>query len=104
MYNFFRIISDKNNDKDYRENDLYEILNKFYGKEKYLCNDLIDDEIKGIIVDLLYNKLIEINQKNKIAVGNNELIKEKFIKIETKLNMLDNIFKDNIKHKNKIFS
>ena len=104
MYNFFRIISDKNNDKDYRENDLYEILNKFYGKEKYLSNDLIDDEIKGIIVDLLYNKLIEIKQKNKIAVGNNELIKEKFIKIETKLNMLDNIFKDNIKHKNKIFS
>ena len=104
LYNFFRIISDKNNDKDYRENDLYEILNKFYGKEKYLCNDLIDDEIKGIIVDLIYNKLIEINQKNKIAVGNNELIKEKFIKIETKLNMLDNIFKDNIKHKNKIFS
>ena len=104
LYNFFRIISDKNNDKDYRENDLYEILNKFYGKEKYLSNDLIDDEIKGIIVDLLYNKLIEINQKNKIAVGNNELIKEKFIKIETKLNMLDNIFKDNIKHKNKIFS
>ena len=89
---------------NFEEKDIYEILNIFSKKEIYLCNDLIDDDIKGIIIDLLYKKLIDVNKGNKIAVGNCELISEKYVKIDTELNMLSNILKDNIEIKNKIFS
>ena len=41
---------------------------------------------------------------NKLAVGNCEIIKENYVKIDTELNILSNIFNDNIKFKNKIFS
>ena len=88
---------------NFRDDNIYEIFNKLSEKGKYLCNDLIDDDAKGIIVDLLYKKLIEINQ-GKIAVGNCELIVKPYVKIDTELNMLKNIFNDNIKLKNKIFS
>ena len=94
-----------------RENNVYSrtvsmdnLSNKLMEKGKYLCNDLIDDEAKGIIVDLLYKKLIEINQGNKIAIGNCELIVKPYVKIDTELYMFSNVLKDNIKLKNKIFS
>ena len=102
LYSFVKIMSDKN--YEFSENDIYEIFNKLKEKGKYLCNDLIDDDIKGIIIDLLYKKLIEINNRNKIAVGNCEIIKENYVKIDTELNILSNIFNDNINFKNKIFS
>jgi len=102
LYSFVKIMSDLN--YEFSENDIYEIFNKLKEKGKYLCNDLIDDDVKGIIIDLLYKKLIEINNGNKIAVGNCEIIKENYVKIDTELNILSNIFNDNIKFKNKIFS
>ena len=101
IYSFVKIMSDK--EYNFRDDNIYEIFNKLSEKGKYLCNDLIDDDAKGIIVDLLYKKLIEINQ-GKIAVGNCELIVKPYVKIDTELNMLKNIFNDNIKLKNKIFS
>ena len=101
LYSFVKIMSDEK--YNFNDDNIYEIFNKLNEKEKYLCNDLIDDDVKGIIVDLLYKKLIEINQ-GKIAVGNCELIVKPYVKIDTELNMLSNIFKDNIKLKNKIFS
>ena len=101
IYSFVKIMSDE--EYNFRDDNIYEIFNKLSEKGKYLCNDLIDDDAKGIIVDLLYKKLIEINQ-GKIAVGNCELIVKPYVKIDTELNMLKNIFNDNIKLKNKIFS
>ena len=101
IYSFVKILSDE--EYNFRDDNIYEIFNKLSEKGKYLCNDLIDDDAKGIIVDLLYKKLIEINQ-GKIAVGNCELIVKPYVKIDTELNMLKNIFNDNIKLKNKIFS
>ena len=101
IYSFVKIMSDE--EYNLRDDNIHEIFNKLSEKGKYLCNDLIDDDAKGIIVDLLYKKLIEINQ-GKIAVGNCELIVKPYVKIDTELNMLKNIFNDNIKLKNKIFS
>ena len=101
IYSFVKIMSDE--EYNFRDDNIYEIFNKLSEKGKYLCNDLIDDDAKGIIVDLLYKKLIAINQ-GKIAVGNCELIVKPYVKIDTELNMLKNIFNDNIKLKNKIFS
>ena len=101
IYSFVKIMSDE--EYNFRDDNIYEIFNKLSEKGKYLCNDLIDDDAKGIVVDLLYKKLIEINQ-GKIAVGNCELIVKPYVKIDTELNMLKNIFNDNIKLKNKIFS
>ena len=101
IYSFMKIMSDE--EYNFRDDNIYEIFNKLSEKGKYLCNDLIDDDAKGIIVDLLYKKLMEINQ-GKIAVGNCELIVKPYVKIDTELNMLKNIFNDNIKLKNKIFS
>ena len=101
IYSFVKIMSDE--EYNFRDDNIYEIFNKLSEKGKYLCNDLIDDDAKGIIVDLLYKKLMEINQ-GKIAVGNCELIVKPYVKIDTELNMLKNIFNDNIKLKNKIFS
>ena len=88
---------------NFRDNNI-EIFNKLNEKGKYLCNDLIDDDAKGIIIDLLYKKLIEINQANKVAIGNCELIDEHYVKMDTELNMLSNAFNDIIQLKNKIFS
>ena len=102
LYEFVNIMSDEK--YKFRDNNIYEIFNKLMEKGKYLCNDLIDDEAKGIIVDLLYKKLIEINQGNKIAIGNCELIVKPYVKIDTELYMFSNVLKDNIKLKNKIFS
>ena len=102
LFSFTRVMSDEWNNIE--EKNIYEILDIFKDKNKFLCNDLIDDEIKGIIIDLLYKKLIEINKGYKIAVGNCELMAENYVKINTKLNMLSNILKDNYKIKNKIFS
>jgi hypothetical protein len=102
LFSFVKIMSD--NIYNLEEKNIYEILNIFNEKEKYLSNDLIDHDVKGIIVDLLYKKLIEVNKGNKIAVGNCELIKKNYVKIETELDILYNIFKDNIELKNKIFS
>ena len=102
LFSFTRVMSDEWNNVE--EKNIYEILDIFKDKNKFLCNDLIDDEIKGIIIDLLYKKLIEINKGYKIAVGNCELMAENYVKINTKLNMLSNILKDNYILKNKIFS
>jgi len=102
LFSFTRVMSDEWNNVE--EKNIYEILDIFKDKNKFLCNDLIDDEIKGIIIDLLYKKLIEVNKGYKIAVGNCELMAENYVKINTKLNMLSNILKDNYKLKNKIFS
>jgi len=102
LLSFVKIMSD--DIYNLEEKNIYEILNIFNEKEKYFCNDLIDDDVKGIMIDLLYKKLIEVNKGNKISVGNCELIKENYVKIETELNILSNIFKDNIELKNIIFS
>ena len=102
LFSFVEIMCDDRN--NLREKNIYEILNIFNEKERYLCKDLIDDEIKGIMIDLLYKKLIDINKGNKISVGNCELITENYVKIDTELYMLSNILKDNIELKNKIFS
>ena len=102
LFSFVKIMSD--DIYNLEEKNIYEILNIFNEKEKYFCNDLIDDDVKGIMIDLLYKKLIEVNKGNKISVGNCELIKENYVKIETELNILSNIFKDNIELKNIIFS
>lgn len=102
LFHFVKIMIDNRN--NFREKNINEILNKFNKKEKNVCNDLIDDEIKGIMIDLLYNKLIDIYKGNKIAIGNCELITENYVKIETELSILSNIFNDNILLKNKIFS
>ena len=102
LFSFVKIMSD--DIYNFEEKNINEILNIFNEKEKYFCNDLIDDDLKGIMIDLLYKKLIEVNKRNKISVGNCELIKENYVKIETELNILSNIFKDNIELKNKIFS
>ena len=102
LLSFTRVMSDEWINVE--EKNIYEILDIFKDKNKFLSNDLIDDEIKGIIIDLLYKKLIEVNKGYKIAVGNCELMAENYVKINTKLNMLSNILKDNYKLKNKIFS
>ena len=102
LFNFVKIMIDNRN--NFSEKNINEILNKFNKKEKNVCNDLIDDEIKGIMIDLLYNKLIDVYKGNKIAIGNCELITENYVKIETELSILSNIFNDNILLKNKIFS
>ena len=102
LFNFVKIMSDNRN--NFREKNINEILNKFNKKEKNVCNDLIDDEIKGIMIDLLYNKLIDVYKGNKITIGNCELITENYVKIETELSILSNIFNDNILLKNKILS
>ena len=102
LFNFVKIMSDNRN--NFSEKNINEILNKFNKKEKNVCNDLIDDEIKGIMIDLLYNKLIDVYKGNKITIGNCELITENYVKIETELSILSNIFNDNILLKNKIFS
>ena len=102
LFSFVKIMSD--DIYILEEKNIYEILNIFNEKEKYLSNDLIDHDVKGIMVDLLYKKLVEVNKGNKIAVGNCELIKKNYVKIETELDILYNIFKDNIELKNKIFS
>ena len=83
-------------------NNITNLLKEFSSKEKYFCNDLIDDDIRGIIIDLLYKLLIKINNE-KIAVGNSELISENYVKMNTELNMMLNSFYDKIKYKNKIF-
>ena len=83
-------------------NNISNLLKEFSSKEKYFCNDLIDDDIRGIIIDLLYKLLIKINNE-KIAVGNSELISENYVKMNTELNMMLNSFYDKIKYKNKIF-
>ena len=102
LFNCVKIMSDNRN--NFSEKNINEILNKFNKKEKNVCNDLIDDEIKGIMIDLLYNKLIDVYKGNKIAIGNCELMTENYVKIETELSILSNIFNDNILLKNKIFS
>ena len=102
LFNFVKIMIDNRNNFSEKNNN--EILNKFNKKEKNVCNDLIDDEIKGIMIDLLYNKLIDVYKGNKITIGNCELITENYVKIETELSILSNIFNDNILLKNKIFS
>ena len=102
LFSFVRIMSDDWNNIE--EKEINEILDVFKEKNKFLCNDLIDDEIKGIIIDLLYQKLIEINKGYKTAIGNCELITEKYVNIGTELKILSNILKDNIKLNNKIFS
>jgi len=82
--------------------DVIYLLEEFSSKEKYFCQDLIDDDIKGIIIDLLYKLLIKINQE-KIATGNCELIDKKYVKANTMMNMMNHTLMDNIKFKNNIF-
>ena len=61
-------------------NEICELLKEFSAKDKYLCCDLIDDEVRGIIIDLLYKLLIKINGID-IATGNCGLISEKYVKM-----------------------
>ena len=84
-------------------NDIIYLLEEFSSKDKIFCYDLIDEDVRGIIIDLLYTLLMKINNKN-IATENTELIPEKYVKINTELNMMLNGFWDNVKFKNNIFS
>ena len=102
LYKFVKIMSNARNDLE--EKEIIDILNIFDKKGKNLFHDLIDDEVLGIIIDLLYKKLIEINLGNKLAIGNCELLNENYVNIDMKISMLSNIFKDNFLLKNKIFS
>ena len=100
---FFEYLNDKKNQNfKINDNDIIALLEDFSSKEKYLCNDLIDDNTRGIIIDLLYKLLIKIN-KGKISTGNSELIAEKYVKTNTELIMMQKALWDNIKYKNNIF-
>ena len=98
FYLFIRYMSENN----LKINNILNLLKEISSKDKYICNDLIDDDIRGIIIDLLYKLLIKINNE-KVAIGNSELISENYVKINTELNMMLNALNDNIKYKNKIF-
>ena len=102
FYLFTKYMSE-NNKNGFGINDVIALLKEFSSKEKYFCKELIDGEIKGIIIDLLYKLLIRINKAN-IAIGNCELIEKKYIKLYTELYMMNNALLDNIKYRNKIFS
>lgn len=101
IFLFIQYMSD-NKKNGFGIDDIIYLLEEFSSKEKYFCQDLIDDDIKGIIIDLLYKLLIKIN-KEKIATGNCELIQKKYVKANTMMNMMNNTFMDNIKLKNNIF-
>lgn len=101
FYLFIKYMSDSNKN-NIEINNVINLLNEYSSKDKYLCCDLIDEDIKGLIIDLLYKLLIKIN-KDKIATGNCELIEEKYVKLNTELNMMHNALSDNIKYKNSIF-
>ena len=100
FYLFIKYMSENKN--NLMINNISNLLKEFSSKDKYICNDLIDDDIRGIIIDLLYNLLIKINNE-KVAVGNSELISENYVKIKTELNMMLNALNDTIKYKNKVF-
>ena len=101
FYLFVKYMSDnKKNNIDI--NNITVLLKEFSSKEKYLCCDLIDDDTRGIIIDLLYKLLIKLN-KEKSATGNSELIVKNYVKTKTELNMMNNALLDNIKYKNNIF-
>ena len=102
IFLFIKYMND-NKKNTFGLNDISSLLNEFSSKDKYLCPDLIDDDIRGIIIDLLYNLLIKKNRIN-FATGNSELIVEKYVKMNTELNMMLNSFWDNVKSKNNIFS
>ena len=102
IFLFIKYMND-NKKNNFSLNDISSLLNEFSSKDKYLCPDLIDDDIRGIIIDLLYNLLIKKNSRN-FATGNSELIQEKYVKMNTELNMMHNSFWDNVKSKNNIFS
>ena len=101
IFLFIQYMSENKNNS-FGIDDVIYLLEEFSSKEKYLCQDLIDDDTKGIIIDLLYKLLIKIN-KEKIATGNCELIEKKYVKTNTMMNMMNNTFMDNIKFKNNIF-
>jgi len=101
IFLFIQYMSE-NKKNNFGIDDVIYLLEEFSSKEKYLCQDLIDDDIKGIIIDLLYKLLIKIN-KEKIATGNCELIDKKYVKANTMMNMMNNTLMDNIKFKNNIF-
>ena len=101
FYLFVKYMSEnKKNQIDVNHINL--LLKEFSSKEKYLCCDLIDDDTRGIIIDLLYKLLIKLN-KEQSATGNSELIVKKYVKTKTELNMMNNALLDNIKYKNNIF-
>ena len=103
LYLFVKYLSDDKN--NYQDEDVIinEIMNKIINKDNILSNDLLDDEIKGIIIDLMYKKLIKIKTEDKITTGNCELLNEKFVRFDTKLNILNNILDEHINYKNIIF-
>ena len=101
LFLFISYMSDKKK-LSFGVNDIINLLKEFSSEEKYFCCDLIDSDVRGVIIDLLYTLLIEINES--IATGNTELISEKYVKINTELNMMQNSFWDNVKFKNNIFS
>jgi hypothetical protein len=102
LFLFISYMSDKKK-LSFGINDITNLLKEFYSEDKYFCCDLIDNDVRGVIIDLLYTLLIEINNKS-IATGNTELISEKYVKMNTELNMMQNSFWDNVKFKNNIFS
>ena len=101
IFLFMQYMSE-NKQNSFGIDDIIYLLEEFSSKEKYFCQDLIDDNTKGIIIVLLYKLLIKIN-KEKIATGNCELIEKKYVKTNTMMNMMNNTFMDNIKFKNNIF-
>ena len=101
FYLFFKYMCE-NKKNNIEINNINILLKEFSSKEKYLCCDLIDDDTRGIIIDLLYKLLIKLNEE-KYATGNSELIVNKYIKTKTELNMMNNALLDNIKYKNNIF-
>jgi hypothetical protein len=102
LFLFISYMSDKKK-LSFGINDITNLLKEFSSEDKYFCCDLIDNDVRGVIIDLLYTLLIEINNKS-IATGNTELISEKYVKMNTELNMMQNSFWDNVKFKNNIFS
>ena len=101
FYLFIKYMSEnKKNNIDI--NNINLLLKEFSMKQKYLYCDLIDDDTRGVIIDLLYKLLIKLNVE-KSATGNNELILKKYVKTKTEIDMMNNALLDNIKYKNKIF-
>ena len=90
--------SNKNNLK---EEDLSNLINVFFDKD--FGKDLIDDSIKGIIIDLLYGLLQNIKNGSK-TIGNYSFIEDKCVNLKTRNSVLYNSLFDIIKFENEIYS
>ena len=111
FYLFIKYMSDIKNNQIAKEKDICILIKEFSSNKKYLYNDLLDENVRGKIIDYLYQLLMKsssiygnIRSEDKnVIVGNSELIKNNYVIINTRLNMLNSSDRDNITFKNLIF-